>query len=253
MVGLGTGTTVAHPAAGAGRARPDDSLRRDVAARPSDRPRRSACPSSRSRTLDRLDIAIDGADQIAPDGWLVKGGGAAHTREKIVAAAADRFVVIADSTKPVDALRAADPARAAGFGLAGDAARSSATRALRDVPREPRRRRDRRLPGDGRRSGPARGAARRPRRAWSSTACSRPSSWRTSSSRRGDDVERTLSLGRSSRAPRRSSARMHECAPRRGPRGSTGRRRSSLRERLALVGAGDQPEDLARARERRDR
>ena len=30
--------------------------------------------------LDRLDIAIDGADQIAPDGWLVKGGGGAHTR-----------------------------------------------------------------------------------------------------------------------------------------------------------------------------
>src|SRR4051794_11399122 len=39
--------------------------------------------------LDRLDIAIDGADQIDPDGWLVKGGGGAHTREKVVAAAAD--------------------------------------------------------------------------------------------------------------------------------------------------------------------
>ena len=35
--------------------------------------------------LDRLDIAIDGADQIDPAGWLVKGGGGAHTREKIVA------------------------------------------------------------------------------------------------------------------------------------------------------------------------
>src|SRR5712692_5427895 len=55
--------------------------------------------------LNELDTAIDGADQIAPDGWLVKGGGGAHTREKIVAAAADRFVVIADSTKPVPALR----------------------------------------------------------------------------------------------------------------------------------------------------
>ncbi len=59
--------------------------------------------------IDRFDIAIDGADQITPDGWLIKGGGAAHTREKIVAAAADRFVVIADSSKPVDGLRA--PAR----------------------------------------------------------------------------------------------------------------------------------------------
>ncbi len=45
--------------------------------------------------LPRLDVAIDGADQVAPSGWLVKGGGAAHTREKAVAAAADRFVVIA--------------------------------------------------------------------------------------------------------------------------------------------------------------
>ena len=40
---------------------------------------------------DRLDVAIDGADQVAPAGWLVKGGGGAHTREKSVAAAADRL------------------------------------------------------------------------------------------------------------------------------------------------------------------
>src|SRR6266498_2742743 len=53
-------------------------------------------------SIDRFDITIDGADQIAPDGWLVKGGGGAHTREKIVAAAADQFVVIADSYGPVD-------------------------------------------------------------------------------------------------------------------------------------------------------
>ena len=37
--------------------------------------------------VGELDIAIDGADQVDPRGWLVKGGGAAHTREKIVAAA----------------------------------------------------------------------------------------------------------------------------------------------------------------------
>ena len=46
----------------------------------------------------RVDIAVDGADQIAPDGWIVKGGGGAHTREKIVAAASNRFVVIADAS-----------------------------------------------------------------------------------------------------------------------------------------------------------
>ena len=51
--------------------------------------------------LARLDIAID---QVAPDGWLVKGGGAAHTREKAVAAAADRFVVIVSSDKLVERL-----------------------------------------------------------------------------------------------------------------------------------------------------
>jgi ribose 5-phosphate isomerase A len=54
--------------------------------------------------LDRLDIAIDGADQIDPDNWVIKGGGGAHTREKVVAAAAERFVVIASGDKVVDAL-----------------------------------------------------------------------------------------------------------------------------------------------------
>src|SRR5262249_1515723 len=51
--------------------------------------------------LSELDIAVDGADQIAPGPWLVKGGGRAHTREKLVAAAAARFVVIAGGDKPV--------------------------------------------------------------------------------------------------------------------------------------------------------
>ncbi len=54
--------------------------------------------------LGELDIAIDGADQIDPAGWLIKGGGGAHTREKIVAAAARRFVVIASAEKAVSAL-----------------------------------------------------------------------------------------------------------------------------------------------------
>ena len=77
--------------------------------------------------LDRLDIAIDGADQVAPDGWLVKGGGGAHTREKTVAAAAERFVVIADSSKPVDAIAAPVPLELRPFGL------RATLRALGDV------------------------------------------------------------------------------------------------------------------------
>jgi ribose 5-phosphate isomerase A len=67
--------------------------------------------------IDRLDITIDGADQIAPDGWLVKGGGGAHTRERIVAASADRFVVIADGAKVVDALSSPVPLELMIFGL----------------------------------------------------------------------------------------------------------------------------------------
>ena len=68
-------------------------------------------------TLDALDIAIDGADQVAPDGWAIKGGGGAHTREKVVAVAAARFVVIASSDKVVDALGPPVPLELLSFGL----------------------------------------------------------------------------------------------------------------------------------------
>ena len=56
--------------------------------------------------IGRLDIAIDGADEIDPQLNLIKGGGGAHTREKIVAQMADRFLVIADESKLVAALGA---------------------------------------------------------------------------------------------------------------------------------------------------
>jgi len=51
-----------------------------------------------------LDIAIDGADEVDRDLNLVKGGGGAHTREKIVASMAARFIVVVDETKLVDQL-----------------------------------------------------------------------------------------------------------------------------------------------------
>ena len=79
-------------------------------------------------TMDRLDLAIDGADQISPEGWLVKGGGGAHTREKLVAITAARFVVIADSTKIVPALRAPVPLELVAFGLNSTLARLGAAR-----------------------------------------------------------------------------------------------------------------------------
>jgi ribose 5-phosphate isomerase A len=86
--------------------------------------------------LAELDIAIDGADQVAPDGWLVKGGGGAHVREKIVAAAAARFIVIADSTKQVAALRPPVPVELLRFGLPATLRRLGPV-AVRDVPPSP--------------------------------------------------------------------------------------------------------------------
>jgi ribose 5-phosphate isomerase A len=54
--------------------------------------------------VDRLDLTVDGADEIDPALNLIKGGGGALLREKIVAAASDRMIVIADDTKWVDTL-----------------------------------------------------------------------------------------------------------------------------------------------------
>jgi ribose 5-phosphate isomerase A len=89
--------------------------------------------------LERLDIAIDGADQIAPNCWLIKGGGAAHTREKIVAAAAERFVVIASSDKLVAKLSPPVPLELLAFGLDATLAALATlgTVELRDVPPSP--------------------------------------------------------------------------------------------------------------------
>jgi len=87
--------------------------------------------------LTRLDIAIDGTDQVTPDGWLIKGGGGAHLREKIVAAAAERFIVIADSSKPVDALSAPVPLELFAFGLSSTLARLGTEVEPRDVPSSP--------------------------------------------------------------------------------------------------------------------
>lgn len=49
----------------------------------------------------RLDVTIDGADEVAPDFSMIKGGGGAHTREKIVANAADEVIIVVDKTKLV--------------------------------------------------------------------------------------------------------------------------------------------------------
>ncbi len=133
-VGLGTGSTVAHLLPALAKR----GLRlRCVATSPRTvQAARKLGISVEPFTVDRLDVAIDGADQISPEGWLVKGGGAAHTREKLVALAAERFVVIADSRKPVRVLHAPVPLELVAFGLESTLERLGQVR-LRDVPLSP--------------------------------------------------------------------------------------------------------------------
>jgi ribose 5-phosphate isomerase A len=135
LVGLGSGTTVAHllPALAARRL-----TIRCVATSPATEhaARELGLDVAPFEQIQRLDVAIDGADQITPDGWLIKGGGGAHTREKIVAAAAERFIVIGSSDKLVAALRPPVPLELLEFGLAATLAALEPTD-LRDVPRSP--------------------------------------------------------------------------------------------------------------------
>jgi ribose 5-phosphate isomerase A len=86
-----------------------------------------------AEALARLDLAVDGADQVAPDGWLVKGNGGAHTREKIVGAAAVRFVVIASSDKLVERIVSPVPLELLAFGVAATLDRLGHAR-LRNAP-----------------------------------------------------------------------------------------------------------------------
>jgi ribose 5-phosphate isomerase A len=134
-VGLGTGSTVAFLLPALAR-RSLDIVCAATSPRTEHAARELGLRFENVASIDRFDITIDGADQIAPDGWLVKGGGGAHTREKIVAAAADRFVVIADSTKPVQALHSPIPLELLSFGLRATL-RRVAPASLRDVPLSP--------------------------------------------------------------------------------------------------------------------
>ena len=55
-------------------------------------------------SVSEIDLAIDGADEVDPKFQLIKGGGACHVQEKLVASIADRFIVVVDSTKIVEKL-----------------------------------------------------------------------------------------------------------------------------------------------------
>ena len=80
---------------------------------------RCGIPLTTLDDVDRLDLTVDGADEIDPALNLIKGGGGALLREKIVAAASDRMIVIADESKWVDVLgRFPLPVEVVPFGLA---------------------------------------------------------------------------------------------------------------------------------------
>jgi ribose 5-phosphate isomerase A len=134
-VGLGTGSTVAYllPALAARGL----TLRCIATSHDTEEQARYAgLPVEPFDGIARLDIAIDGADQIARDGWIVKGGGAAHTREKVVASSSDRFVVIASSDKLVDTIAPPIPLELLPYGLDATLARLGEVE-LRDVPPSP--------------------------------------------------------------------------------------------------------------------
>jgi ribose 5-phosphate isomerase A len=134
-VGLGTGSTVELLLPVLARL---DLALRCVATSP--RTERAATalgiPIEPFAELDQLDMAIDGADQVDPAGWLVKGGGGAHTREKVVARAAARFVVIVSSDKLVQQLTPPVPLELLEYGAHATLRALGAT-SLRDAPPSP--------------------------------------------------------------------------------------------------------------------
>ena len=135
-VGLGTGSTVAHLLPALARRGLTDLRCVATSVATAEQARGLGIPVEDFDQLGRLDIAIDGTDEVT-DGWLIKGGGGAHLREKIVAAAAERFVVIADSSKPVEALRGPVPLELFSFGAASTLARLGSDVRVRGVPLSP--------------------------------------------------------------------------------------------------------------------
>ncbi len=116
-LGLGTGSTVAHFLPALAR-RELDIVCVATSQGTEEAARALGLQLQPFDVMERLDLAVDGADQVAPDLWLVKGRGGAHTREKVVASAADRFVVIVSPDKLVERLGPPVPLDVLPFGLA---------------------------------------------------------------------------------------------------------------------------------------
>jgi len=135
-VGLGTGSTVSYLLDALAARKPAD-VRYTATSPATERAARAlGLTVTGLDELGELDLAIDGADQVDPRGWLIKGGGAAHTREKIVAAAARQFVAIVSAEKVVAELSAPVPLELVPFAVHTTLAALGEAR-LRDVPRSP--------------------------------------------------------------------------------------------------------------------
>ena len=144
-LGLGTGSTTAFAIEAVGRRIEDDGL--EVVGVPTSFAAEQLARAHGVPTvgLDELgleglptsqpplDLALDGADEVDPAGTLIKGRGAAHVREKVVAALAGRFVVLADASKMVDRLGRAAPVPVEVLPFAAPAV----VRALRGLGAEP--------------------------------------------------------------------------------------------------------------------
>jgi ribose 5-phosphate isomerase A len=101
VVGLGTGSTAAMFIEALGDAVEDGLTIRGVptSVESEELARARSIPIEPLASVDRVDLAVDGADQVTPAGPLIKGGGGAVLRERLVAAMADRFIVIVDAGK----------------------------------------------------------------------------------------------------------------------------------------------------------
>ncbi|HWS53428.1 MAG TPA: ribose-5-phosphate isomerase RpiA [Pyrinomonadaceae bacterium] len=107
LLGLGTGSTAAWAVARLGERVRDEALRVrcvPTSRRTEEQARSLGIPLVTFADVRRLDLTIDGADEIGPGLALIKGGGGALLREKLVAAASRRMVVVADSSKLVGRL-----------------------------------------------------------------------------------------------------------------------------------------------------
>lgn len=136
-LGLGTGSTARHFVALLGEkvAAGLDVLCVPTSEVTATQARGLGIPLTDLEMTPRLDLTIDGADEIGPNLALIKGGGGALLREKIVAAASDRMIVIADGSKLVETLgRFPLPIEVNPFGL--DATRALVEKVMADAAAE---------------------------------------------------------------------------------------------------------------------